>query len=79
MSDSVELEVGAVFASVLGVPQESLAADASPDTIATWDSLTHINLMLAVEGACGVRFAPDELIELRTFGAVVDHVKASRG
>lgn len=79
MSESIAQEVRAVFASVLGVPADTLADEASPDTIPAWDSLTHINLMLAIEGACGVQFEPDELIELRTVGAVIDRVAAARG
>jgi acyl carrier protein len=79
MSESTALQVRAVFTSVLGVPPERLSDDASPDTIPSWDSLTHINLMLAIEGACGVQFEPDELMELRTVGAVVQRVIAARG
>ncbi|MCZ8204090.1 acyl carrier protein [Gemmatimonas sp.] len=79
MSESTALQVRAVFTSVLGVPHERLSDDASPDTIPSWDSLTHINLMLAIEGACGVQFEPDELMELRTVGAVVQRVIAARG
>jgi acyl carrier protein len=79
MSESTALQVRAVFTSVLGVSPEHLSDDASPDTILSWDSLTHINLMLAIEGACGVQFEPDELMELRTVGAVVQRVLAARG
>ncbi|MFO0228293.1 acyl carrier protein [Gemmatimonas sp.] len=78
MSESTALQVRAVFTSVLGVPAEQLSDDASPDTIPSWDSLTHINLMLDIEGACGVQFEPDELMELRTVGAVVQRVVAAR-
>jgi acyl carrier protein len=35
--------------------------------------------MLAIEGACGVQFEPDEMMELRTVGAVVQRVLAARG
>lgn len=68
----MEAQIRQVFVSVLGVSPDLLVRDASPDTIPSWDSMTHISLMLAVEEACGVQFDAGELIELRTFGAVVD-------
>jgi acyl carrier protein len=79
MSESIGPMVREVFSSVLGVPMAALTDDASPDTIPAWDSLTHINLMLAIEGTCGIQFAPDELIELRSVGAVIERVAAQRG
>jgi acyl carrier protein len=77
MSDPIEAQVREVFVSVLGVAPALLSRDTSPDTLDSWDSMSHISLMLAVEGACGVQFEPDELVELRTFGAIVDRVRAT--
>ncbi len=78
MTDAVEAQVRQVFAQVLGVAERDLHADSSPDTIAAWDSATHIALMLAIEEACAATFDPTELMELRTFGTIVDRVRASR-
>jgi acyl carrier protein len=56
--------------AVLGVPAEALSDDASPDTIATWDSLNHLNLVLALEAEFGVALSPQDVLDLRNVGLI---------
>lgn len=49
---------------VFEVPAESIRSESSPDTIATWDSLRHLNLVLALEQEFGVQFTPEEIEQL---------------
>ena len=49
----------AVMATVLGIPAESITDATSMDTVASWDSLKHMNLVLAIEEEFGV-VIPDE-------------------
>lgn len=76
---SAEQRVQEAFVSVLGVEPTALTRDSSPDSIPNWDSMTHISLMLAIESACAVQFDPIELVELRTFGAILDRVLSQNG
>jgi acyl carrier protein len=48
-----------VMSLVFEVPLESIADDASSDNIENWDSLRHLNLILALEEEFGVSI-PDE-------------------
>jgi acyl carrier protein len=48
-----------VMSLVFEVPLESIADDASSDNIENWDSLRHLNLILALEDEFGVSI-PDE-------------------
>jgi len=48
-----------LMATVLDVPSESIDADSSMDTIPNWDSLRHMNLVLALEDEYEVSI-PDE-------------------
>ena len=48
-----------VMSAVFEVPLESITYDASPDNIENWDSLRHLNLILALEEEFGVSI-PDE-------------------
>ena len=48
-----------VMASVLGVPAGDIGADASTDTLPRWDSVRHMNLVLALEQEFAV-VIPDE-------------------
>jgi acyl carrier protein len=46
--------------------------DINNDTIATqvpgWDSLNHVNVILAIENHFGVRFKPIEVLKLKNIG-----------
>jgi acyl carrier protein len=48
-----------VMSAVFEIPVESFADDASSDNIENWDSLNHLNLILALEEEFGVSI-PDE-------------------
>jgi len=45
-----------VLSSVLGVPEESVRPEMSPDNTPTWDSLNAIILLTEIEKAFDVRF-----------------------
>lgn len=48
-----------VMSAVFEIPVESIADDASSDNIENWDSLRHLNLILALEEEFSVSI-PDE-------------------
>lgn len=48
-----------VMSAVFEIPVESIVDDASSDNIENWDSLRHLNLILALEEEFGVSI-PDE-------------------
>ena len=60
-----------IMAQVFDVPNESINNDSSPDTIENWDSVNHMNLVLALEQAFGISFEPDEIIEMMNFELVL--------
>jgi acyl carrier protein len=66
-----------VMAAVFGVDATSINADASSATIAEWDSVRHLQLMLAIEEEFGVQFDTDELISLRTFALIQERLRTS--
>ena len=59
-----------VFAQVLHEPAQSLSDETSPQTVRAWDSLRHIELVMTVEAAFGVRFATAEVTTIRTLGCM---------
>ena len=48
-----------IMSTIFDVPVESITDDASTDTIENWDSLRHLNLILALEEEFNVTI-PDE-------------------
>lgn len=52
------------LSAVLGLPANQIDDDTSPDTVATWDSVTHLNLVLALEEVFSASFTPEETLEM---------------
>lgn len=52
------------------VPNLQLAADTRYADIPGWDSLSHVNVIFGIEESFGIRFADDELDQLRAFSTL---------
>jgi len=61
-----------IVSQVMNVPIEQLDEDSSPDTIENWDSLKHMNLILALEEKFAVAFSDDEVIEMLSVRRIVE-------
>ena len=59
-----------VVAQVLGIDEGLLNARSRPNNTEGWDSLRHIEVMLAIETAFDVRLTMTELTSLRDLGDV---------
>jgi acyl carrier protein len=44
--------------------------DASPERISGWDSLTHLNMTLALEERFGVVLTTDDIMHMQNVGAI---------
>jgi acyl carrier protein len=52
-----------------------LKRETTADDIDAWDSLSHINLVIAIEMAFNIRFALGELQALKNVGEMVDLIE----
>jgi acyl carrier protein len=64
-------QVRTVASDIFGVPAEKIAAESSPQTIGNWDSMQHLNLVLAIEEKFGVQLDPEDMEEMKNVGAIV--------
>jgi acyl carrier protein len=62
--------VRSIVADVLQLPEESVTDDLGFNETRQWDSVNHINMMLALEEAFGISIADDQVVELTTVGAI---------
>jgi acyl carrier protein len=53
-----------IVSKILGVPPDRIDEDSSPDSIEDWDSLKHMNLVMALEQEFHVQFTDEQIIEL---------------
>ncbi|MFZ4498308.1 MAG: acyl carrier protein [Burkholderiales bacterium] len=56
---NMESTLKTVMATVLGIQTDAIGDDTSMDTVESWDSIKHMNLVLAIEEEFGVSI-PDE-------------------
>ncbi|NLG32010.1 MAG: acyl carrier protein [Syntrophomonadaceae bacterium] len=58
----MEERVKKIMAEILGIEQESISNETTPDTVKEWDSLKHMQLVLALEEEFSVEI-PDDCID----------------
>jgi acyl carrier protein len=61
-------DVQQVFREVFGEDQIVLTDDMTADDIPGWDSLGHLNLIIAIEKRFGIKFATAEISRLKDDG-----------
>ena len=64
-----------VMATVFKLDTVQIADDIDPDTIEVWDSLNHINLILALEKEFKVKIEGVEVIEMITLDVITKVIK----
>lgn len=68
MSPPLREQVLQVAADIFGVPEDSLSEASSPDTVESWDSVQHLNLVLALESTFDIQIAPEDIEKIKSLG-----------
>ncbi len=64
-----------IAADVFGIPADDLPADASAETVSGWDSLHHLELMLAIEMEFGIAISSEAMPALLSIEAIEEHLR----
>lgn len=56
-----------IIGSVFKIDATSVNNETSPDTVESWDSLNHLNLVLALEEGFDVNFTEEQTVEILNF------------
>jgi acyl carrier protein len=64
-----------VISQVFNVPIEKINEESSPDNIETWDSLKHMNMVLALEEEFNVQFGEEQILEMLNVGLIIEVLK----
>ncbi len=65
-----------IFADILDLEEVNLAEDTCSDDIDEWDSLSHIQLIVAIEKTFGLKFKAQEMISWNNVGAMVNSIQS---
>jgi acyl carrier protein len=69
-SQQVPSSLRDIFADTLEIAPEEVTPELDAETIDTWDSFRHLQLILAIEGEYGVQFDPQQIPELTTVARI---------
>ena len=65
-------ELQVVFRNIFDQPNLVITRGSNASTVEDWDSLTHVNLVTAIEKRYRVKFALGELQDLKDVGDLMD-------
>jgi acyl carrier protein len=71
MNPAIFNRVQGIMADLFSIPVAQIMLETSSDTIKSWDSLQHLNLMLALEQEFGVQFTPEEIESLTSVQSII--------
>lgn len=69
-------QVKEIMADVLSMDVKSIDDDTAMDNTATWDSLAHLNLCLALEQEFGIALEVDEMETMISFYDIIQVLQA---
>lgn len=68
---SIEHRVTQTIAAVLEIDASEINDDTSVDTVESWDSLRHLNLVLALESEFNISLTEEQTIEVLNYPLIV--------
>ena len=75
MTDNETFEkLSAVIAETLGLDDITMTRSTSAEEVDGWDSVAHVQIMVAVESAFGIRFRTSDMTGLRNVGELADRI-----
>ncbi len=66
MSDN-ENRLKSVIGDILKIDAGSIGDETSVDSVEAWDSLRHLNLVLAIEGEFGISLTEEQTVEILNY------------
>jgi acyl carrier protein len=60
-----------IVSQVMGIPVDQVTEQSSAQTVEAWDSLNHMNLILALEEEFELRFSDEQIMRMLSVGAIL--------
>jgi len=70
MKANIFAQVHQMASDIFGVPAESVTRESTPLTIRRWDSMQHLNLILAIEERFNLQLEPEEIDQMKSIGHI---------
>jgi len=70
MENNLDNHIKNVMSAVFEIPIEEINEDTSPDNVGSWDSLKHMNLVVALEEEYDIEFIEEEIVEMMSLSQI---------
>ena len=74
-SAAIIKDIQPIFRDVLDVPDLQLTRQSNASNVEGWDSLSHVNLVMAIEKKYKIKIALGELQDLKNVGEMADLIQ----
>ncbi|MEO5572034.1 MAG: acyl carrier protein [Bacteroidia bacterium] len=75
MNDQTSDKIKNIMSTIFNVDKSAINDDSSPETVETWDSLQHMNMIVALEEEFGIIFNDDQITSMLDFKSVSEAVQ----
>lgn len=75
MSPTIFEQIRTLASDLFAIPASQIDSTSSPASIESWDSVQHLNLVLALEEKFHLQLMPEEVEQMKTIGDVVKVVE----
>ena len=72
-------KLNGIFQTVFDNDESNIQPEMTANDVDGWDSLSHVNLILAVEQGFGIRFAQRELLTFKNVGDLLRSIESKLG
>ena len=72
----IQLKIKQIMAVIFDTTEENISDDAEPLKIDKWDSLNHLQLIVALEQEFNIKFSDDELTELLNLALITTIIQS---
>ena len=69
-------QVRSIASDFFGIPASQIHPASSPQSIEAWDSVQHLNLVLALEEKFNIQLSPEEIEEMKDIESIAKLVEA---
>ena len=74
----METRIKKVMSEVFDLDVNTINSSSSPDNIDSWDSLKHMNLIVALEEEFGVEFDDQEIVDSMNYALILNIVSGKK-
>lgn len=73
--DDIKKTLVEVFSKVMEISESEISDETNPDNLASWDSLSHVQLISTLEKVFSIEITPDEGLDLESFQLLREFVE----